>query len=133
MANELQEFLKLLGRIIAWIFLWTLNLICFCLFLISCIALWRTYWIISDVLSSSNMSKFREHATVQFFIVIGDILVLPFGIIGLLIPTRTYHVIKDVITEFNKTYTQTYYSGDTYQYAQVVRWVLFSNFWLGMI
>eukprot|EP01083_Nonionella_stella_P002456 7096_1 len=129
MANELQEFLKLLGRIITWIFKATLNLICFCLFVVSLFALWRTYWIIKHVSSLSTMKQFRSVSATHFGLVILDLLVLPFAVVALLIPTRTYHIIKSIHSELNSSNQanelQAYWDG-------YIRWTLFINFWIGI-
>ena len=126
MSNELQEFLSLLGRIITFILRWTINLICLCLFAVSLCALWRTIWIIIDVFDEFSWSKFRRKAAVHLVLIVVDLMVFPFAVCSLLMPTRTYHAITDCVEEFGGNHSEYLYVGEA-------RWILFGNAWIGML
>eukprot|EP01084_Bolivina_argentea_P071160 129413_1 len=106
MTNELQDFLSLLRRIILFIIRWTANIICFCISIMSLFGIWRTVWILYDIFDDFTWSKFRRKSIVHFILVINDITLIPFAIFSLLMPTRSYHVVKNAYKTHKDFYTQ---------------------------
>ncbi|ETO31093.1 hypothetical protein RFI_06028 [Reticulomyxa filosa] len=123
MSNEFQEFLGLLGRLIKFIIVWTINLVCGAVLLCACCAVWRIYGIIQFVFKSNSQSKFfllyelfkkkklsfekkkyREkfwaNSMKQLGLSLFDIITLFVGLMSLCIPTRTYHFFKGYYKAF---------------------------------
>ena len=125
MANEFQAFLLFAWRIIKFIIDVTLDIICLCVLIVSCVLPWRTVWIIADLFDGDlTESKFRSKAAVQLLCSLYDIITLIPLIIGLVIPTRTVHTIINIKKEYDNT--------AEFQYSIDMRYVTWKSCFLGI-
>eukprot|EP01084_Bolivina_argentea_P111131 198378_1 len=130
MSSEFQEFLKLIAKLIVWIFKMTINLICAVFLICSCIAVWRIPWIFCsfDYIDSSN--AFREICFMQFMCSLFDYMTIIPAIIAFASPTRWYHLIKKLKKKLGK---RSSYTGDDYYYSFAARAACWENAGIGMI
>jgi uncharacterized membrane protein len=74
--SDFSAILQFIGSIVAWVLNRTIDLICLCLLLISCVLPWR---IIENCRSDKN---FRELSFEAFCLTIFDLITLPAAIIA---------------------------------------------------
>ena len=84
MANELEEFLIAIAKLIKWIFEWTLNLIAICALLLALCAPWRTFWIIQNIKHDFTWPNFRRKAWIQLAFVFIDLAAFNIGLLSLI-------------------------------------------------
>eukprot|EP01083_Nonionella_stella_P215524 775622_1 len=132
MSSEFQEFLKLIGRIIIWIFKMTINLICAVFLVCACVAVWRIPWICCSIAQNvSSSSDFREICFMQFLCSILDYLTIIPALIGFVSPTRTYHLTTKIIEKL--TSSSSYYDGHDYMYKFSIRSACWTNCGIGLV
>eukprot|EP01084_Bolivina_argentea_P049047 90259_1 len=135
MSNELQEFLALIGRLIKWIFIWTLNLLAICIFLTSLIAIWRTIWIIKNTLFDDDFTwhDFRIKSVIHFALIFVDIIAFLLGFSSLIFITRIPHFFIIYHQTLNESFSSNSYEGCEYSYTLELRTKLSISFLLGIL
>jgi hypothetical protein len=80
MAGDFAAILELIADIVVFVIKWTINLICFCVFLISFVLPWRFF---EEIDAIGNNDDWRCHAFVSLFLTIFDVIAIPLGMISL--------------------------------------------------
>lgn len=89
--SDFSAILELLASVVTFVLKWTINIICFCVYLMSFVLPWRIFEELSEY---NNINDWRCNAFVSLFLTIFDVTAIPLGIISLSSVLRWRHISK---------------------------------------